>query len=205
MQSKIIRFFTSIFILILAGCAKEVSNSEELLAYTLDVSNGVSQKTEIGNVSVSVSVRPSDLMMARELQNNPDDIDKVTRKYQDQVYFLLSYSKEGRDILRSGVSGQGDYSQKLHELSFNMNQYVHLIAGNDTIPVYDYIYQNMFGASHSTDVLFAFRKQDISKSTPVIEFVLKDIGFGIGKQVFTFQQEDIERIPQLVLHSPHTN
>lgn len=205
MQNKIIRFFTSIFILILAGCAKEVSNSEELLAYTLDVSNGVSQKTEIGNVSVSVSVRPSDLMMARELQNNPDGIDKVTRKYQDQVYFLLSYSKEGRDILRSGVSGQGDYSQKLHELSFNMKQYVHLIAGNDTIPVYDYIYQNMFGASHSTDVLFAFRKQDISKSAPAIEFVLKDIGFGIGKQVFTFQQEDIERIPQLVLHSPHTN
>lgn len=205
MQSKYfaISFLIGLITIITTiSCSKTFSSVEELQKYILDQSNGLIAIKEEKEIIIKVIYRPTDLLIARELKSKK--LEDLKLKYEKNLYFILSYSKAGHDILKSGVTSQTDYGNKLNVLSYNMNQYVRLISGKDTIPVKDYIYQNMFGTSHSTELLFAFSKDQIKKAK-TIEFVLEDIGFGIGKKIFEFQYSDIENIPHLKLKEEFNN
>ena len=196
----------TIFILLLAAislvaCKPTTLSEQELTTYIQDVENGLINKQQRKGIDLTVNYRPTDLLVAQELrakpQQSPALIDSLKTKYKDYSYFVLNLSKENKEVLKQ-MGDFSNFSNTLQTLSFDMGNHVNLTTSErDTIPVADFIYPRLYGASHSTSLLFVFNNEKIKKEVDWVQFNLKEIGLGTGATRFRFQTEDIQQIPAL--------
>jgi hypothetical protein len=190
-------FIATLFIWALYGCESKRLSQNQYTEYISDESNGLTKSVDIGNTTVGVSYRPTDLWVLQELGDSPmteEKINDARKKYSPNIYFILSLTTDDKEALHQ--SGQ-QYSDLLQTLSFRMNEYVSLTtSSNDTIPVGDFILNRTYGMSGSTDILFVFNKEK-AKDSNWIQFNLNEFGLGIGNQRFRFDINDIENSPQV--------
>lgn len=195
--------FLRVLVLFLVGmcvfsCMGDVVSGEELMDFVQDEDNGLVDARRVNGIDLKVVYRPTDLLVERELRPaKGKTVEKLRNKYGKYHYFVLSYAKGGRDVLKSGVRDQADYAYKMQEMAYNMQSHVAMVGdGKDTLQLVDYVYQNMFGASNSTELLFVFDRKEVGKYDEVT-FKLGDIGFGTGLQAFRFDVGKLEDVPRI--------
>lgn len=192
-------FLFSLFFLI-ACSPKEVDSVEELNRYLLDPEHHLSQKSEINGYSITVTYKPTDLLVHQEIGEETIErpgLDSLQAKYSNYHYFILSLSKNNKEALHQVEGGMDQYSELVQTLSFRMPSYVTLTtSAQDTIPVGDFIMNRTYGLSQSTDLLFVFSKAK-SKDKEWLQFNLNEFGLGTGNQRFKFLTKDVERVPKL--------
>jgi len=187
---------------VLLGCSTPEYLSEEALkAYVLESENGVTKKHETNGFQSIVTLRPNDLLILQETRGEVEvdstTLKKLSNKYKDYYYFILSLSKESKEAEYQTGKGFGQFSDVVQTLSFRMADYVNLTTNTqDTIPVGDYIYPRTFGMSNASTLMFAFNKEKtIDKEW--IQFNMKEFGLGIGNQNFRFKIEDLTKVPKI--------
>lgn len=182
--------------LTLVSCGKQLLSSEELSAYVSDEEHGYTQKFESGGTVVSVTYRPTDLLVHQETGDEPTSagrIDSLRQKYGQYYYFVLSLSHNNKEALHQ--VGQEQYSDMVNILSFRMNEFVTMTtAASDTIPVGDFMLNRTFGMSTSTDLLFVFNREKV-KGKEWVQFNLNEFGLGVGNQRFRFKTKDLDEAP----------
>lgn len=192
------RIVDFVLILIVAsGCSADKLSAEELIAFITDESNGLKKTVTAGNTLVSVTYRPTDLLVNQETEGlsvAQAEIEADRKKYDHYIYFVLSLSADNKESLHQ-ATGQ-DYSNLLQTLSFHMNDYVALTTEKDTIPVGDFILNRTYGMSSTTDILFVFNKA-LLKGKPWVQFNLNEFGLGVGDQRFRFAMTDLEQVPAI--------
>ena len=186
--------------LFFAACSSQFNSAEDLQSYISKEKNGLIQSKEIGNMAIKVAHRPTDLLVNQELSNQDytqEEVTKLREKYNQYAYFTLSLSAGGQEVEAYNVNGQGDFGSRVQQLAFGMSDKVELHTNaRDTITVADYVYQRTFGIGNSSDMLFAFKREEL-KSSNWIQFQLDDFGLGIGTNRFRFKTKDIENAPKL--------
>jgi hypothetical protein len=191
-------FIPTLFICALYGCESKRLSQNQYTEYISDESNGLTKSVDVGNTTVGVSYRPTDLWVSQEVGNSPTTegkINDVRKKYSSNLYFILSLATGNKEALHQSAGQQ--YSDLLQTLSFRMNEYASLTtSSNDTIQVGDFILNRTYGMSGSTDILFVFNKDKATDSNWV-QFNLNEFGLGIGNQRFRFDTNDIENCPQM--------
>ena len=184
----------------LAACAPAtVETAEELAAYAADEERGLVQKQQIGSLSVSLSYRPSDLMMVQHLQGQQlgqEEVEKLQQHYQQYLYFILSISQSGSDALYG--QGMQSYSDNLQRLAFQMPAYTYLTVAQDTVALADFNFPRLYGKTGSTQLLLAYEKEKIQQAEE-FRVHLKELGLGTGNLQFSYKRKDIEKVPQLEL------
>jgi len=186
-------------ILFLAACEKQVVTEAGLLAYVQDKDNGLIQEKEKNSYKVRVLIKPTDLLVAQSIQGpiSKKELQTLRNNYSNYQYFLLSLSHNQKNALYGMRSGYGQFSEMLQTLAFRMDEYVQLITANkDTIPVADFIYPRLYGASPSTDVLFVFNSKNVHRARWV-QFTIEEFGLGVGRQKFRFNTRDIVNAPEI--------
>lgn len=171
---------------------------EELVAYTLDVDNGLIQTIKTGRYQLDLVYRPTDLMILQELGESipdPSRIDQLRTKYSGHHYFLLQISKNGSEILNLD-NGQEEYSQLLQTLAFHMPQYVSTVQGSDTTSLSDFMLDRTYGMGSSTNLLLVFERSKQSFDDEILIHVA-EFGLGIGPVKFKFEVIDLEKTPQV--------
>ncbi|MCG8385703.1 MAG: hypothetical protein MJA30_09195 [Cytophagales bacterium] len=164
----------------------------ELRAYVLNPSNGLTISRSQENVQVRVSYHPTGLLLASDLGSA--DLVEQQKLYEGYHYFLISLSKEGKELL---YNEQGDFSNRLRTLAFNMSKYLNLTTSQaDTIPVADYTFPRTFGMSGATQLLVVFDRSK-TKEKDWVQLNMNEFGFGIGNQRFRFRVKDLENAPGL--------
>jgi len=192
------RLLYLLLLLCAAMACTKVQTVEDLQAYVKDPDNGLRKEREIGRVKMSVTYRPTDLLVKQSLSSKPTDgeIDSLRRDFGKMVYFVLSMSAEKREVEGYALPKNG-FSDRFHTLAFEMGNYVRLITeAKDTIPVADYFYQRTFGAGESSDLLFLFDQAKLQKSSS-FKIQVDDFGLGVGDQNFKFQTDNIKDTPSL--------
>lgn len=199
MFPKLIFFF---FLMgLLASCkTKTVSTEKELVAYVNDEANGLVKKSNNGDTEITVTYRPTDMLVAQELGNSEKrdtaKVNNLRKKYSGYYYFVLGLSKNNKEALHQ-TDGFGQYSELVQTLSFRMGDYVTLTtAASDTIPVGDFILDRTYGLSSSTNILFAFNKQKAA-GKKWVQFNLNELGMGLGNARFRFKEDDLESAPRI--------
>jgi len=180
-------------------CQPSILTEEELSAYLLDESNGLSQSKQVGNIKMQVTYRPTDLLVMQELDDpkNPVEIENLRSKYSNYHYFIMSLSAGEKDALYGASVSQAQFSDNLQTLSFRMGQYVQMLADrSDTIPVADYTYNRNFGMSTSSNLLFVFSREQAEEAKE-LTFQTKEFGLGTGIQNFRFETNRLSEIPKL--------
>jgi len=186
-----------------ANCSRSPVSETELVKYVADEDNGLTKSVKAGDVSISVSFQPTDLLVARELRGNQnptaDQMRRAVSKYSDQYYFVVRLSQGQKELVTPAQVGLAGFGELLQTLSFEMADKVSVIdASRDTLEVADYVYNRTFGAATSSDLLFAFRKEKTPQNDKgFLELNLEDFGLGTGKQTFQFEQDDIDDAPQI--------
>jgi hypothetical protein len=191
-----------IFVLLIAGCfwccsGSEFNSIQALNDYISDPAHDLSQTVESNGYRISLTYRPTDLLVTQDVGENVHDssaVNTLRKKYNNYYYFLLSLSRDGKEALHQ-VGGMSEYSELVQTLSFRMANYVTLTtASADTVPVGDFILNRTYGLSQSTDLLFVFNKEKtIGKEW--VQFNLNEFGLGAGNQRFRFRTKDLEELP----------
>ena len=143
--------FLVAIITLFASCQQHsFEDKQALLDYIKNPDNGYLQKKNVNGVDFSLLYRPTDLLVSQELSTKPSqkEIDSLRNKYSDYLYFNLSLSKNGKELLSSVPKNQGEFGGMVNQLAFGMNRKIHLIANQrDTIPMLDYVYPRVYACA----------------------------------------------------------
>ena len=200
------RFLKIISLLIISviffGCDQNSFDEKEaMLAYLKNESNGYIKSKKINEVNFELMYKPTDLFVNQELEDDfsKSDVDSLKKKYNGYLYFNLSISKKNREILSKAPKNRNEFSILSNQLMFEMREKVYAFTQDmDTINMVDYIYPRMYGASHSTNLLFIYPQDDKFKNSKSLNFVIKELGLGTGDIKFQFETKKIKAQPELL-------
>jgi hypothetical protein len=153
----------------------------------------------VDDIKVDLKYYPGELLALQEFES----IDKsgksysvLMKKYNDQYYFHLSFSKNGNDLIRQ-MGSFHQYSDMLQVMSFEMGKYVNASTEKtDSVFLMDYVFDQNYGMSHNTSILLVFSKKHISDAKNLI-ININEFGLGIGNLPFTFNVDDLDKIPKI--------
>jgi len=186
MTKNILYILTSIVLLI--SCAnKSFNTTEELWQYIKDPENKYLQQKKIKGIDFSLLYKPHDLLVKQELgdKNNDSLIQKFRKKYENYLYFTLSMSKSGHELLSHVAKDRQRFGAMVNDLAFGMNQKVHVYTpAKDTLPMTDFIYPRMYGMSGNTSILFVYPKRKTDLKEKYLNFTIQDLGFYTGEVKF---------------------
>jgi hypothetical protein len=185
---------------VLNACTPQKLSPKKLAEYIQDESKGLKKVQTVGNVEYTLTYRPSDLLVWKEIENEKEVTDSLVQKlknnYQQYDYYILDIRVNGKDALHSGSANMQQFSQNLQTLSFHMAEHTYGVTEKtDTIPLADYYSPRMYGMGNSTQVMLAYNRQ--KDPGAYIEIYIEDIGLGTGRQIFQFKKEDIEKTPSV--------
>ncbi|MGN6646686.1 MAG: hypothetical protein ACTHJT_09150 [Cytophaga sp.] len=181
---------------------------EELQTYAQDAGNGLLQKDSVQGLVIEVMNRPTGLLVAQELRNEPTLTDSLVKSVKDQyarnLYFNLTLSVKDQDpMLHSGSMSR--FSSMLQTMAFQMDKFVFLTTSNkDTIPVGDFVYPRLYGMGRGSTVMFAFAGEELEKEKEWVEFHLLEFGMGSGNRKYHFDMKDLRDAPDLKINLPDT-
>ncbi|WP_019037751.1 hypothetical protein [Psychroflexus tropicus] len=160
-----------------------------------DKENGYSSEREINGIKFRVLLKPRDLMALQEFDYgglDNSEFSKLKKKYDKHIYIGLNLSHENKELLSSIPNTKAQYASLNRRLLFEMNKYVYLYnSSNDTLQFVDYLYPKMYGLSHSTSLLFVFKKDYNRLDDDYLFFSVKDIGLNVGELRFKIDTKKI--------------
>jgi len=187
-------------ILSCCGSRHKLLDKRSLEGYIRQPKHGLIQEAEEEGIHVSLSVEPTGLLVAQEWgpsgKKDTAGLHKLEQKYGKNYYFLLKFSKNGKEAIRQ-LGSFARYSDMVQVLSFQMQQYVNITTpSHDTVQLNDYVFEQTYGMSNANTLLLSFPKDRMNKSERV-EVNLAECGFGTGNLRFIFRKKDIDDIPEL--------
>jgi hypothetical protein len=122
--------------------------------------------------------------------------DSIQKKYAANYYFLLKYSKDGKEAVRQ-LGSFSRYSDLVQVLSFQMHRFINLTTPQkDTIELADYLFYQTYGMSDGNTVLLCFERKKLANKEQLYINV-GECGLGTGNLTFSFNQKDIIKVPLL--------
>lgn len=165
-------------------------NCEQLRAYINDESNGLKKVyTDKDGLLFETYLIRKELMEPANVKEGASTNDSL-------VYFMLSFSRNGRELLGQG-NDFATYATLINNLSFNPAAYCQLLVNEkDTLKLNNSNFVNTFGTASANNLLLVFK---ITKPVADYTLLFEDIGFGTGNQKFLFRKKDIQRLNHIVL------
>lgn len=183
------------------SCSERELSEQELKAYILNEKNGLHQQRIKNEVTIDVVYKPSELVWKNELTEIVDAKarEELRMNFDSLNYFVLTFSRKGREIENVFVSNPAQFSSVINYLSFEMSKDVYQICESDTTHALDVIYTRTFGVSTGTSVMAVF-KGNLKEQDSDVKIGFNDNMLGIGAVEFDFKSSDIKNIPPLILN-----
>ena len=200
-MARVNQLIAGILLLILPACSRRERpvSKRELQRYINDPRHGLVQQATVEEVDVRLTYEPSDILVAHDLvtggNRDTAKLNVLQRKYLGNYYFLLTFSKGHKELLRQ-LPSFGEYSEMVEVLSFRMQQYVNLTTDRDTLPMSDYAYEQTYGFGDANTLLIAFPRKGVTGKDK-FDVNLAECGFGIGSVKFSFRKADLDKVPEL--------
>lgn len=190
-----------LFILIFSSCGnKSFDTTEEIFAFIAEEGNGYKYTKEVNGVDFTLQYRPTDLLVNQEIGDSisKDKVKSLRQKYEKYMYFNLSMSKNGRELLSNVVGDKSQFGQMVNDLAFNMNEKVNLYTNEkDTLTMTDFIYPRMYGMTNETTIMLVYPRDEKYLKEDFLNFTIEDLGFYTGEVRFKIDTAPLKSEPQL--------
>ena len=188
-------------IIIFSSCGnKSFDTAEEISAFISDEDNEYCYKKEVNGVTYTLQYRPTDLLVQQELGDSISEkkVKQLREKYHKYLYFNLSMSLNGQELLSNVVRDKQQFGQMVNDLAFNMDQKVHLYSPvKDTLAMTDFVYPRMYGMTDATTILIVYPRDKQFLSEDYLNFTIQDLGLNTGEVKFKVQTQPLKNEPQL--------
>ncbi len=179
-----------LLVLFVSSCDKKFDAVEEINDYIKDANHGFSQTKIINGIKINLTYKPSEVVAINEFKNSnysEKRKDSIKKNYNKYLYFLLSYSKDDKEILSTIPQSREEFNSIQNTLTFEMNDKVTLTNNSqDTIPFIDSNFSRTYGFARSTNILLIFEKNKDFNGSKEIYFNLADIGLQTGDVKFKY-------------------
>lgn len=175
------------------SCGPSTASEAEIKAFLKDEGNGLIKKVEDSGFDIEVLYRPTDFIVKQQMKKGTlNEIDSLRKAYGNYHYFLLTISKEGKDLETNFAYDLGNFANKISFLASNFSSKLYLQTANKDYTLNDYVYTRSYGIGQSQFLL-------VFENPTEAEFDLTIEGYelGFGKVQFAFHQNDIKKIPNL--------
>lgn len=190
-------------ILFLGSCSQTVTISE-FQAWFSDPENGYIKMQEINPLQFKATYRPTELLIAYEMERDPNaSLKDLQTHYQGSYHFLLeigwnsNHQEESSPIFQFS-NGYEEYTTKVKEYAFNMGEYLRLITGSDTLVPAITHFEQGYELAKSQTIIIAFDKPK-GENSDKLRLIFDDKVFGTGRHKFNFKtnQENIPALPNI--------
>ncbi len=178
----------------LTSCfGSKAMDEKQLLEYIHNEENGLRKMVQYENYLVSLTYRPTDLIVKQQMNgNSQQEIDSLRTLYANYLYFTMTIEKDGKDLETDFAMNLSQFTPMISYLSTQFGSHISMETDQKRDPVKEYVYVRSYGSGPSSFLLI-FDKPPESNFTIVVEG--HDLGF--GKTTFSFNQSDIEQTPNL--------
>jgi len=193
-----VKVINIIFLIVFSFSCKRNYTREDLIIYVNDPDNGLIKETSINDLRVSIIYKPTDLISLQEIGNkkiNEDSLKVFNKKYNNYLFFVLSFSKDNKDLLGTMQNGKDNFNKLLLSLSFNINEYVSAFTDDkQELELIDFNYPRSFGMTNSTDILLVYKKP-LAKDSNIKFIINAAISSSVIK--FEFNAKNINNCPHI--------
>lgn len=185
------------------GCNQNTFNNEnDLLTFLKNEENGYVQHKTVNGVDYSLMYRPTDLLVKQEVGSDSTKkykVQELRSKYEKYMYFNLSMSKNGQELLSTAPKNRNEFGAMVNQLAFSMQDKVHLFTqSKDTLEMADFVYPRMYGMSRATTIMFVYpRDKEQLNKDDILNFTIEDFGLYTGEVKFKMNTNNIKNEPRL--------
>jgi len=198
------RLLFVIGLLILISCHEEtILSPAKYVEWVKDPSNGLLQSKAINEFEFTAQYKPLNFIVAQEERTNDlSDTILSSRKKElgiDYLYYNFRIkNKEGElSPVGSGAHSEQEYQRRLGYFTFDMQQDLYLLHGQDTFPCTMFQFVRNYDIAPYVEFALGFKKQINTTLNQDITFVFEDRILGIGTTKLLFTQSIFENIPKI--------
>lgn len=177
----------------------EFRDKQSLTKFLHKEENGLVVKKKVNECDLTLLAKPTDLIVLQELGDSysEEDVQRLREKYDPYLFFILSISCNNKELLDESALRNGTFSKILNTLSFDMGERAFISTGKDSIFPVEALFSRSYGMSPSSDILFAFSRNELIKENESIRFVLSDLDQGFGELSFRIKTKVIKDQPSI--------
>ena len=203
MQSgKIILLATILsVVLFFENCKKDELSPVEYAAWVENESNGLKVKKNISDYEFTLLYKPLDYVVVREMKSEELKkklLDERKKELEGMQYYTLKIkSNTSNDLMKTGISSEDEYYQRLEYFMSPAQDDISLIDGRDTLPCLLYHFERNYGLAPFNNIVLGFAKTEDKKEQKDKTLIYDDQVLGTGKIQITIKGNDIEQLPLL--------
>lgn len=190
-------------LLLLSSCGRSKMHKKELQKW-LGKNKALNHQVEINGIVVKVRYHPSSLLILQELEakNNRSSSNTIVakdleKKYSNQYYFGISFSKDNKEVIRQ-LGSFSRYSDMLQVFSFELASKITATTElKDTVELKDYAFEQNYGLGNQNNILIAFDKERLRRAKEIVIHI-EEFGLGTGTLDFLINRNEMEAVPDLL-------
>lgn len=204
MIKKAYYYYLLLCFITLLGCTSEqILYPVDYVKWVKATDNGLKKIKEMSHYAFEVQYKPLDFIVAQEEKTNDlaEDI-LVKRKEElgeDYYYYNLRIkSLEGNlSPIGAGVGTNQQYNQRLSYFTFDMQEDLYLLEGQDTLPCTMYQFVRNYDVAPFVEFALGFKKKKKGPIQEDLTFVLEDRILGIGSTRIIFEEQVLNNTPKI--------
>ena len=188
-------------LLLAAGCSAPL-NLAQYRAYLADPDHGFTQTQQVDRVSITCTYRPTDLLVAQEVESIPHPVsstqlDSLRRSYAGKTYCVLALAKDSAAIENQFATDATAFTQTLTYLNTGIAADVFLVTSpHDSVPALASMYPRQYGTTGRSTVLLIFDTHQLHPEQG-FHLTFRGTAFGLGTLRFPFTAASLAAIPAL--------
>ncbi|MGQ0829856.1 MAG: hypothetical protein ACT4ON_15825 [Bacteroidota bacterium] len=179
-----------------------VMEGQDYVAWVQDMENGFKKEKTIDDLTFSVQYKPYEYIVFMEEKKDelPDTL--VKRKMEqinDMQYYNLkiTLNESAGELLKYKLTSQQQYQQRVSYFSFDMQNDVQLVNGNDTLPCILYHFERAYDIAPSGTFVLGFPLSKNESQEEEKTLLVYDRTFHKGLIKFTFRKKELRNLPKL--------
>ncbi len=196
----------SLCVLLLGGCNATIHSERAFYQWLSDPNHGLVQVRETGDVRLTARYLPPEWLAYRDARRAGGPIkplyDSLLRHYRNSHTFLVNVAPTARstsaDVMYQGVSSYAEYKERVLQLNFRLNEFIHLDTGREKRAPVLHTLENTYSTTPGRNLYLVFDRPTRSEASgPGLDLVFSDEIFGSGINHFTFDAGALGGVPAL--------
>ena len=184
------------------SCSSDGLEIKDYLAYVKNPDNGLKISKDLNEYQFELQYKPVKFIAINEQRTTQIDTTLFDQRIKElnglQYYTLKIQALAGKEMMRTGISSEQEYSNRLQYFS-DLAQYdMRLVDGNDTLTCVLFHFERNYGVAPYNNMVLGFPK--IDGKTQSKTFTFNEQVLGVGKVKLKVAKQDINNIPKVKLN-----
>ena len=195
---------TILLFILFVGCKNKCFETEgQFYKWLNDEENGLIKSYVDESGSITVKYLPPEYLAYNELKSisfTKGQFDSVFADHQNNMCFLISLESSGKygksEMLLNNADDMGDFKRKVHELSFQSDEFISLFNGEEELLGSYSALENIYNIDNKKNIIVVFPLNPKSMDNQEVYLQIDDPVFDSGLHKFLFKREDFNNLPE---------